>query len=182
MPWPPQPGEYLDLVAAVESLQEDPGGGLTPSFALALVHPEPRAHLGYDTQAGEGPFGCRFPTNVDGNWIEMDVVLAAGEYAVQLCAPSASYAPIVTLALNDGDGLVNIDDPPYNASAATVDLYSGSELSTFIYDVCDDLTIPADGVYAVRITTTGKNASSSGYFANPKHIAFQRHGAILGQV
>jgi len=65
---------------------------------------------------------------------------------------------------------------PYNASAATVDTYSASPLQFFQTEVCHDLTITTGGVYTLRATVTGKNASSSGFATNVLFVYLSRTG------
>jgi hypothetical protein len=97
-------------------------------------------------------------SGANGDWVEYLVSLAAGTWAVQVYGNVFNGAGIGTFSLDGTD----IDQAPYLAASASFDQYNAAA-QNLIQDVCSDLTIPADGSYTLRITCSGKNASSSGY-------------------
>jgi hypothetical protein len=160
-----------------------------PVNQLIIGHQTPKAQSNFDNvnpaqpgePAGSTPFGSRYSDDADGAWIEWDVALAAGTYTLEFHGWQFGGTGILRFALNDGDGLVNIDAAPYNASGSTVDQYTGGAgNSFFLATIADDLVIPADGVYTLRATVTGKNASSSGFVTNILNIQLQRIVGAIG--
>lgn len=164
----------------------DPASGGWPVRELIIGHLPVKAESGFDNlgipaggaSTGITPFGTRYSDDVNGSWVEWYVALAAGTYALELHSWSYDATGILKFSLDDGGGLVDIDAAPYNAATAHADTFDAlGTLSNKIVMVADDLVIPADGVYTLRATVDGKNASSTGYGTNIVYIALQRNAA-----
>lgn len=96
--------------------------------------------------------------DANGEWIEFELAMRAGVWALDLFALKGNFAGIGTFSI---DG-VDLDDSPHNASSATLDFYNASDQSQ-VYNVASDIEIPEDDYHTLRITITDKNASSSGF-------------------
>jgi len=117
------------------------------------------------------PFGTRFSDNADGAWVEWFVALAAGTYALNVKGWPYNGSGILVFSLDGTD----IDAAPYNASSAAYDTYANpGGAYTPAFEVCADLVIPASGIYTLRATVTGKNASSSGFATNVVYVELNK--------
>lgn len=187
----PEPRQHVPLGSDVELAEyidavdegEPGGGGGWPTRALIVAYETPKAESGFahvnaassGESAGVAPFGTRFYDNADGSWVEWYVALGVGIYSLAL----KSY-------LYDGSGIVEfsidgtpIDEAPYGASGASVDTYSGASNSFSAQQiVADDLTIPASGLFTLRATVNGKNASSTGFVTNVCYVSL----AMVAQI
>ena len=155
------------------------GSGGWPVRDLIVAYNRPKAESNFDNvslpsadvASGLGiiPFGVRFSDNTNGAWVEWYTSLGAGTYALTLKGFSFTGGGILAFSL---DG-VAIDQPPHDASSATVDTYadSGASGQFFQAEVCHDLTIDTSAVYVLRATVTGKNASSSGFVCDIVYVA-----------
>lgn len=155
----------IAIAAANRAGGGSPGGGIAPTSWFVLAVQEPAGRNDFETvNAAVNGWRSR-SSNGNGAWIEWELGLAAGEYALSLSILTYNAAGILVWSLDDGDGAVNIDQAPYSASGASNDTYS-ADVTDFVYaNVATDITIPADGYYTLRATVTGKNASSSAFDA-----------------
>ena len=100
--------------------------------------------------------------NLDGAWIEWDILTAAGTWRLDVSHFTAANAAIAVASI---DG----------TTVATKDHYSAAT----VYDrewSATGLTLAA-GRHTLRITASGKNASSSGYLLYFTGVAMRRTGA-----
>lgn len=88
-----------------------------------------------------------------------DVLLAAGSYTLDICHSKSSAGGILTLTVTGDANLYTVD--MYNASTQL------NRHSTIT------VSVPTDGLKRVNMSTTSKNASSSGYVLNITYIAIR---------
>jgi hypothetical protein len=117
------------------------------------------------------PFGTRFNENAN-DWIAWGISLRAGTY--RLTIYSWAYVGGGTmkcgLASLAQPTMTDITGSPYNASNATVDTNEAGNVYNKALEVCDDLVIPDDGDYALRVTALDDPV-------NVNLIVFERIGA-----
>lgn len=126
------------------------------------------------------PFGTHYPSNAPaaGPWIIFATPLRAGTYRVTLVSYAYGGGGILTFSLSRlaQTTFTPLTGSPYNASGATADTYSAAAVANKQLVVCNDLVIPADDDYAIKLDITGKNASSSGFVTNVNALILERVG------
>jgi hypothetical protein len=173
-----------ELDADIQAIEPGEGGGGWPIREFIVCNTPPKAQSNFDNVAADiqsqyvGPFGVVTSDNTNGSWIEWDVALKSGTYALSVKGWGHSGGGILVFSLNDGGGADDIDDAPYSASGNSYDGYDASgDATENPFAVASDITIPDDGIYTLRATVTGKNASSSGHATNLCWMLIQRMGA-----
>lgn len=146
-----------------------PGGAsITYPYSASIF-----AHLGWAIDSGDATItiqndGNEYYLNVykasSGQWIQFNVACASGTYNLDLFYYKAPNAPIVDISI---DGTVVVND---------FDMYGGSYLP-HQKNTTTGITIPTDGNHTVRVTSVGKNGSSSGYGFGLFHILLNRTGS-----
>lgn len=151
-----------------------PGGQIIPNGVTD-------ANWTKSAPAGDYPWGTVY-NSAQNDRRQWALSLRAGTWRVTLRTWTYDGGGIFTFYINHwGDGPTHADDlltaSPYSAGGATADTYSVASTRNVEVEVCDDLTIPEDGDYALLIAVDTKNASSSGYASNVEAIVLERIGA-----
>ena len=146
-------------------------------------YPTAVAQTGFDGLTNPGSYNANNPVAATGwkrqgtaaqnNLIAWDVVLSAGEWSMEALYSTSTDCAIITVALDDGEGFVNIDQAPYGGSVATIDTYSAA-LTNNVRTSITGITIPTTGKYRLRFMAATKNASSSNYQVNLNRIRWLR--------
>lgn len=147
------------------------GGGragiLAPFPWLVEIHPwEPTS-----AQSGGWQFVLTSGRLYDGEWInnstslatdylEWPVVLAAGTWSLQIVGTKFSDAAILAFSLD-------------SAPICTIDQYAASAQISVIQRV-DGINVSGSGKKLLRLATSTRNVSSSGFFARLVHISLVR--------
>lgn len=98
----------------------------------------------------------------DGDYMEWDVLTAAGTYRLDLVYMTAANYAVVDVLI---DG----------SSIGTFDAYSAS-LTRNVVGSVTGISMTA-GHHTVRVAANGKNASSTDYFITPQSVTLTRTGA-----
>lgn len=168
-----------DVQAAIaEVAAEAGGGGGWPVEAFIVGFPVPKNQTNFDNvgdPSGEAPiFGTRFSDNTNGSWIEWDVALAEGTWCLDVKSWEHDAAGILVFSLDGTD----LTDAPFSASGDSYDTYAASSQPNSPPErIAANITVADSGVYALRATVTGKNASSSGHTTNLIWLSMRRVGA-----
>lgn len=162
---------------AVAAAQRGGGsGGSFPARAY-ITGLEPGAdNLNFDNRSTDGNQVTRFNDDSDGCWIEWITPLSAGEYTLDGHFVRFEGAGILVFSLSDDDGATrdNIDDPPYNGSGATVDLYHTEFDQNRLVSVATGITIATAGEYRLRATVTDNNAAATGFVCIIKSLVLAK--------
>ncbi len=127
-------------------------GGDTPWLVPVNVHLPPAARSGFTTTSVNTSRimnGSRSGSVVQNSYIEWNLLLGAGTWAVDVMTSTYNGSGIITVSL---DG----------SSVGTIDLYSAG-VADNVQQSLTGVTVAATGVKAVRLTMATKNASSSAY-------------------
>lgn len=130
----------------------DTDGSATPT----RVNSSTALSMGYQSQSAA--------TADDGDYIEWNVALAAGTYTFTVIHVKTTNCAIAAFTL-DGTSM-----------GATLDLYAASPTFNNVASRTG-ITVASPGNHVLRMTATGKNASSTDYAMSTQWFTFTRTGA-----
>jgi hypothetical protein len=101
-----------------------------------------------------GGYRSSFPNGTEESFLEWDVPLQAGTYALDVVHVKSDDAGVLSLSL-DGSSL----GPGIDAYRPQADGFAFNEIGTF-----SDVEVATTGIHTLRIATPTKNEASTGYF------------------
>ena len=101
--------------------------------------------------------------NSNGAYVEWEVLLDAGTWALDAIYRSRADGGKSDITLG-------------GAAVVTIECYSAGTLNNVV-STTTGITVASTGYYALRATTNGKHASSTGYFVSYNLLVLRRTGA-----
>lgn len=141
--------------AAPRRIEIVPWGYWKATSGFSVVRLQSASYLGGGSIYQSGP--------ANGDWIEWDVLLDAGTWALDVICQRRENRGIIDYSI---DGVEVGSHDQYGASAAY------NQIATF-----SGITVGTTGIHTLRATVDGKHASSSNYYFVLSLLTLRRTGA-----